>query len=328
MTLLRQLSPLRVFFALVGELFLLRYGAHQALGAGVLGLGIHGTDIYLPLFVGLGAGFLLLQRRAPIPIGIQTLPLALNLTLLTLTLLTLGSFDFLSALLGVDGAILLVLLGAASSLFSAVFVAVPFWAVLQRVREHKGRVFYALLAAQLLLVYSHVLGWAWKPLALATGKTSYHLLNAVGIWVQKPLVHNSLRLWNPSFAAYINMGCSGLEGIFFFLAGFVLFNVYDSRPRKVLEALWLVTTGCLFMFVLNVLRITVFFAGAVQMEKHMASERGREIFEWAFHANAGWVLYLAGMAWFFSRWVIRPDEGASSSSAFSGTAVPAERAPA
>jgi exosortase/archaeosortase family protein len=305
---LKALSSLKAFAPALLEILLLRRWAHATFGTDLLQLGVHASDVYLPLSLGLCFLFLMAQKKNPLPIAVQPAPLVLNLSLLLSAFVVYWKSDALRAAMGPDTLTFLFMSLGLFALLTSFFVLLPWRGVIAKMREERARTLYALFAAQLLVAYPFVLERGWKPMAMWTGQSAYHLLNAVGIWVQKPLLENSLRLWNPNFSAYMNMGCSGLEGIFFFLSGFVLVSGYEGRALNVLRTIALCSAGCLMMFALNVFRISAFFAGAVLMEKHLADERGKAFFEWLFHANAGWVLYLLGMWWFFNRWVIRPTQ--------------------
>jgi exosortase/archaeosortase family protein len=298
---------LGAFLPVLLETLLVRRWAHWNFGSDILRLGVHASDVYVPMTLGFCVFFVLAQIKDPLPIGPRWTTLKGNLSFLVGCLLLSLWLEPMRATLGPDLTSLIFLLCAIGTFLTSFFVLVPFRRVSERVRQQPSRVLYVLLAAQLLVAYPLVLERAWKPMAMWTGQGSYHLLNAVGIWVQKPQLYNSLRLWNPSFSAYMNMGCSGLEGIFFFLSGFVLVNAYEGRPLNLLRTALLCVSGCALMFALNVFRISAFFAGSVLMERHYPDEAGRAFFEWAFHANAGWVFYLAGMWWFFNRWVIQPE---------------------
>ncbi len=302
----RTLS-LAVFLPVLAVVLILRKTAHHVFGKDLLQLGVHATDVYLPLALGLGALFWLGQKKDPLEIRPRPSALTLAATALAVTLLLAWKFDSVRGAVGPDWASLYFLVAAFVAFASSFFLLISWRAVVAKARTEPTRVFFFILGAQLLVAYPIVLEMAWKPMALWTGKACYHLLQVLGISVQKPLLNNSLRLWNPNFSAYMNMGCSGLEGIFFFLSGFVLVSAYEGKPLSPIRTPLLCLAGCLLMMSLNIFRITAVFGGGVIMETYYTNKGARELFEWAFHANVGWTLYLAGMYWFFTRWVMQPE---------------------
>ena len=50
------------------------------------------------------------------------------------------------------------------------------------------------------------------------------------------------------------------------------------------------------MFSLNVVRIVLFFSFALAVERRVQIGKGRELYEWLFHTNIGWLLYFVALA--------------------------------
>ncbi len=303
---IKPLLSLRVFLPAVIEVWVVRRFAHRAFGADNLQMGVHGSDIYIPLAIGLSLIFLLGQRKSPVTIELQPKSLGLNLFCFLSCLAVCWQHAFLQSTAGHTLTIALFLTLALATFLSSFFVLLSPKEILAACRKESSRVLYFMAAILLLVAYPVVLETMWKTLALCTGYACYVVLNLVGISVQRPSVLNSLKLWNPDFAAYLNMGCSGLEGIFFFLSAFVMVSAYEGKPFSARRTIAQAIGGCVLMFLLNVFRISVFFAGVVWMERNLPTWGAREAFEWAFHANIGWTLYLAGMWWYFTRWVLTP----------------------
>lgn len=303
---LKLLTALRVFLPAVVEVWIIRRFAHGAFGADNLQMGVHGSDIYIPLAVGLSLVFLLGHRNNPLTIRLQPKFLGVNLFCFFSSLAVCWKQPQLQTALGHELSVAVFLCLALASFLTSFFLLLSHREIAAACHKNQSRVFYFMAAALLLVAYPILLETVWKTLALWTGRACYLLLNTVGISVQRPTLQNSLRLWNPNFSAYMNMGCSGLEGIFFFLSAFVMVSAYEGKSFQWRRALGQGAAGCLLMFLLNVFRISVFFAGVVLMERYLPTWGARKAFEWAFHANIGWMLYLAGMWWFFTRWVLTP----------------------
>src|SRR5690606_32147405 len=139
----------------------------------------------------------------------------------------------------------------------------------------------------------YILQQFWAPLAHLTAHTLAYSLELCGVNVLKVHVNHAMSLWTPHFSAIMVMGCSGLEGIFYFFFSYFLMGFLGEHPRWKLHPLLICGLGVMWMFALNTLRVLVFFLVAIQIETQVASGRGRKFYEWAFHENIGWVLYLA-----------------------------------
>ena len=129
-----------------------------------------------------------------------------------------------------------------------------------------------------------------------------------------PFHLNYFTLWNPDFAISMVMGCSGLEGIFFFLFTYCLVKLFGLEKENSLGKSFVVCcAGVTLMLVLNILRISFFFALSLFLERHYANNQGKAFCEWAFHANIGWFLYLAGLIVFFRTLTVIRSKGVFSS---------------
>jgi len=140
----------------------------------------------------------------------------------------------------------------------------------------------------------------------ATGVAVHGVLSVLGLGVTRFGIKQKIGIEHPSMRVSIGMGCSGLEGIFFFLCAYLLFLFFlKERPTWKRVSLTIVG-GIAFMFVLNVFRIVLFFAVALAINAVSVEPEGRAFFKWAFHQNIGWVLYFIGIALFLRYFSVGP----------------------
>jgi exosortase/archaeosortase family protein len=297
-----RFGALLVFAIPLLEIFWLRHCVHQAFGPNLLSLGIHATDIYVPLLLGAALVFYKLRQSNRLPLVWQARTGWLNALFLLLTTGLVQSFDriyvsFAHAEILVSGIFLLAGLTFGTSLFLALSPRT----LREALRPYSYRIGYGFIAILGLIYYPVVLDRFWPSLSQATSTLCAIVLQLLGIPIVELTQGKVISLWHPRFCAEMVMGCSGLEGVFFFLFSFWLLQVFHTHKTTVERAVGLTLGGCLFLFALNVLRICLFFSAAVFLEKYVASQTSRNFFEWVFHANVGWILYAFGIHLFFQR---------------------------
>jgi exosortase/archaeosortase family protein len=272
---------------LIHHFFYLTFGENN------LTLGIYSRDIYIPL--GIGAVFSLYQMvgkgvsvrlRPRIFAGFLSLGLGIILFLKNyFFLITKFSHSFLVATL-LSSCVLLLCLAFLSTL--------KFSEVLSFVRKKNSAATYLLIATISLLNYPLILKFFWREASYLTARSVYYIYKIFGLDLHFRLTPVSFNLTGGGFAIKIIMGCSGLEGIFFFIFGFSLIQCLEKRGFD-----WKVGlaygVGSLFLFLLNTFRISLFYFLGIQFEKLYSGRIGKEMIEAAFHNHLGWILYLLGI---------------------------------
>lgn len=279
-----------------GELWALHASVTSRLGPGNSAFGMYGRDVLVPLFFGVYLYLCSLQEEENLFRAPKVVTSLVNLFLLG------GALMVSSLFLGRrEGAIFITLifftLGLAA-LFSALFFFIDPKKLIYRLRAAGSRSFYAILGLLLLFCYPNVLKMAWTPIATATGHCVMSLLGLFGVGVRySPQYY--LTLAHSDLSARISAACSGLEGIFFFLFFYLLVRTFESkRSHWRFEALSL-CVGTLYMFLLNTIRIALFFGVSLYLARSWAPEEGVRFFNSTFHSNIGWVLYFGGLILFF-----------------------------
>jgi exosortase/archaeosortase family protein len=295
-------SATLIIGSVVVETFVLRFLFHSVLGSNLLSLGIHATDFYVPFFLGLGCLLVAVGRTAPLRLAPQKIWATVNVILLTITwlVLQLSSNSKLPVPLQ-EGFLGMALLLACGAMATSLVLWLPPSLIRLAVAKSPRMFIGMLLGTILLYSYPWLLARVWTPLSEWTAYCTWRLLQLSGSDVMKVQSDGNITILHRRFYASINMGCSGLDGIFFFLYSYILWTVIDrAKPSSVVVVVSIVT-GCLMMFLLNVVRITAFFALAVALQKNLGVTRSTDLIMWLFHANVGWILYLAAVWLFFRR---------------------------
>lgn len=288
------------------EVAWLHHAVHRAYGANNTVIGIYSRDVYIPFLIGI-VMILIWLRRDGVKLAWQPAWTVLNLISLTVALAVLTLSPSRIALgVSAEAEVAFLLSSALVAITTSLFIWIPPGQLVRRVRQHSGRGVCLALALWCLVAYPMILSWLWPTLSYATGRSVSELLALFGYPLRELSFGSSFILRHARFAASINMGCSGLEGIFFFL--FTFFLTLSFRVTQTARTLWngrnllMLLSGCLYMFVLNLLRVTAFFVFALYLEENYVDEAGRRFFEWAFHENLGWALYAPGLLLFFAVW--------------------------
>jgi len=291
-----RLRGIRSVLPLVLPIFCTAFVHHlffKTFGENNLTLGIYSRDIYIPLGLGAVVSFY------------QMIGNGVGLRFRTrFFVLTLGLLVFVSALLKFylqlifkipHSFLIVTLLGTCFlTLITAFLTTLKFSEVLTYVRKRNSAALYVLIAVTSLLNYPLILKFFWKQASFLTAKSVYYIYLLCGIPLHFQLTPVSFNLSGGGFAVKIIMGCSGLEGIFFFIFGFSLIQCLEKRSFN-----WRVPVaylvGSLVLFLLNTFRISSFYFLGIQLKKIMAASQVRQIVEAAFHNHLGWILYLVGI---------------------------------
>ncbi|MFM8315513.1 MAG: hypothetical protein ACKOA8_14610 [Deltaproteobacteria bacterium] len=290
------LSWARAFIPLSLPIFctaLIHHFFFRTFGENNLTLGIYSRDIYIPL--GLGAIFSL-SRMLGYGVSLQFRPFfgALTLGLGVLIVVLLHHYWSLASQFSHSFLVVTLLASCVLLLISAFLTTLKFFEILAYIRKENTAALYVLIALASLLNYPMILNFFWKQASFLTAKSVYYVYLLFGVPLHFQLTPVSFNLSGGGFAIKIIMGCSGLEGIFFFIFGFSLIQCLEKKSFdwKVPLAYFV---GSVFLFLLNTLRITSFYFLGIQLKRVMASSDVRKVIEAAFHNHFGWILYLVGI---------------------------------
>lgn len=292
------LQWIQVLFFPICEIIIIRNTLHELLGSNLMRLGIHATDFYLPFALGITLVFFIIQKKEPLTIQLNKRLLSINLALIFI-LVQFKTF-FSPPNFSAEKTALTLLILPSLILFTSLFIFISFHELLQKIRAHQIRFLIGIIALCFLLFYPLILELFWVPLSTSTAILSAWVLNLFGLKVETLNLGGFFRMWSPYFSATMVMGCSGLEGIFFFIYSCLLLQMIDPLSFKRFPTLWIYLLGIFWMFFLNIVRLTTFFSIAAYLENHLRVEQGKEFYEWAVHTNIGWLLYFTGLIFFFS----------------------------
>ncbi len=287
---------LAVFSLPVIEIALIHSLVREALGQNNVVLGFYARDIYLPVLIGMFISFLLIHERRPFRFQVQPRTLAANLLMLAALAALLSHFDAAVAFAGAAGVTFSLIAGVFALLLSSLVCFVCLAEVSRSLQAFGFRLVYVLAALSSLILYRYILEAVWPTLVLITAKCVYWTLKALGFAITRFDIAHSIRISHPNLAVSIGMGCSGLEGVFFFLFAYSLYLLFLEKPWPLRRQALACAGGVVLLFAINTFRIVLFFAVAIAINQNLESKQGRAFFVWAFHENVGWLLYLFGIA--------------------------------
>jgi exosortase/archaeosortase family protein len=195
----------------------------------------------------------------------------------------------------------IIFLALLSSIFtSSLFIFINFKEVLQQMKRIPPiKLCCGLLVGTSLLVYDFINIHLWTFLSRITTLSVTKLLVILGLPMIKD-VSNSYMIQHPSFGTLVGAPCSGLEGVFFFIAAFsFILMIEPERPSRLRIAV-IYCIGIIYMFVLNIVRITFFFLIALWAVQKWGQKEAAELYVSLFHGNIGWLIYTLGLAFFFA----------------------------
>ncbi|NBV50603.1 hypothetical protein EBR78_05215 [bacterium] len=108
-------------------------------------------------------------------------------------------------------------------------------------------------------------------------------------------------LWvqHPQLSILIGQGCSGLDGILFYISAFVIFSCLNWSRFSVQGWMLSFAYGILFFVLLNVLRIVFLFVAGIFCVRYVGAQRGLSWISGIFHVHAGYLFYGLGLAAYF-----------------------------
>lgn len=266
---------------------------HEVFGDNNLTLGIYSRDIYIPL--GIGAIFCLYQMiGSGVTVRLRLRAFVAFIGTLTAQILFLKNYIQLSLRFPHEILVVLLLLGCLVVLAFSFLSTIKPSEIMNYIKKRNSAAIYSLIALISLFNYPMILKVFWRQASFLTAKSVYYFYQLFGINLKFSLTPVSFNLSGSGFAIKIIMGCSGLEGIFFFVFAFSLIQLIGKKniDKNVLLAYGV---GSVFLFLLNTLRISSFYFLGIQLEKMAIDRTGKNLIEGAFHNHLGWILYLLGI---------------------------------
>jgi len=199
-----------------------------------------------------------------------------------------------------------------AGVITGLFVVVPVGECLKRVIRHPRPAIVAIIAASAAANYYWLMRIMWEQMCnwTLTGVYSFlsifHMNIAGHVWSPSDTV-TSLVIESPYFVIRVDPSCNGLEGIFLFNFMLSVMLLVDWELFKRRSLILLYGFGVLYMFVINILRISLFFtlgywAYRPNAWKWVQGLRGAPVY--LFHSYVGWVFYLAAFG-IFAAWLYR-----------------------
>lgn len=284
------------FALLVLEVLFLRELAHFSLGNNLTAIGMYARDVYLPLLIGAVLCLRLMQKEKIVFARFSVSAAVFHFGTLAAVSCLLFFSETCIRLLTPTGFTAIILGLVASTVSSVLPVLFDFSKLFLLARANPRRVVLLLVAVCSLVFYSHILEMNWFWLIHITGKSVFYLLKVCGMPVHLVDMAYAIGIKHPFLNVSINMSCSGLEGIVFFLFAFCLYLAVAEPKISLRRFSALAIGGVAMMFVVNTLRISLFLSVAAYMNSIQL--KGGKFFSWAFHENIGWLLYLLAIALF------------------------------
>jgi|GEM_PF-6483764 len=173
-----------------------------------------------------------------------------------------------------------------------------------RIRREPVATLVLLIAATASINYYWLMQALWVEMRGLTTEVVYFVLKLFGTdayAVIHPRVNTTIFIRSPNFMIWVNNACNGLEGIFLFnfLLSIMFLLDWDIFRRSHIFLIYVF--GVIYMFIINSLRITVFFTVGYWAYKPGVPEWVSAMRGWPvmmFHSWIGWVLYLIAFGLF------------------------------
>jgi exosortase/archaeosortase family protein len=165
--------------------------------------------------------------------------------------------------------------------------------------SERRMIFPALLLGCSTFISNTAVYFLSKPLTWVTGRIVYgvvRLFSPVSYKVvEMPSAPEATRIVGSQLTMLVVWGCSGLQGISFFLLAFTF--IYLLKPRLFRRKEWgaFFLLGVTYVFCLNAVRISFLF-----LMSEFVFNRPSVL----FHDSIGWVIYSVGI-YFYFRWIYR-----------------------
>ncbi len=290
------------------EIFILRAAFRAQLGPGNVSLGSEAVDLVVPGVLGTCLFIWLLTENQSFQYALRVPNLILNLVFLCLLLSLLSINHSSIGKIGYVSYAFMLCTLSFSILFSCWSVYIPFQPFSSLMRNSPQLFLAFLFCLWLLTGYVHLVYYLWQPIVAITGPAVCFILSGIGMGV-KCTIGKHFGINHPQFSALISEPCSGMEGIFFFLFTFSILLMFEKGTPRPFRMLKYYLLGVLMMFLLNIFRISLFFAAATLAVKYWGRALAHKYFIGAFHNHVGWILYFIGIGLFMNFYSKRISRG-------------------
>lgn len=291
---------LAVIAIVVLEVLVLHSAVGYRFGPNNSVIGFYARDVTLPLTLGAFLFLLNLRRETPFALSWRGGWVILNAVLFVSTIIFLAAPPSLRYCLSAEVTVSILFLLLAATLTTALFVRMSPADFLQATRRQKARLGYAVAGFASLVLYARLVDRFASLVGQTTGWSVSRLFLLFGSRVSFLVTPPCFLLRHANFYARFATGCSGSEGIFFFLFLYGLMRAFErDRSTGPTKEVPYVLLGVLYMFLLNVLRIAFLFSIGILLAQHHSRLEGVGFFSWATHSNIGWLLFFPAIPLFF-----------------------------
>ena len=276
------------------ELVFLRFFLKHTLSLRLGFPGFTDYELFLPAPLGFLAFFFALQKEKPISFLFSQKKLFLHLGFL---ILFLGLSTFLKANFS-SGSVLLWWVLLALVITSAFLLFVDVKALL------RNKALWSLFPS-LLMVFSMVIFFKWggnlfENSIFLWGNSLKAVFSFLGIETVKVYSFSKLvQINHPQWAIHIGRGCSGFDGILFYLGAFGIFCPLFFKMFKASTWGLFLLLGVFLFGVLNFFRIVLLFCLGLFLMHFFAKEEAIKLTLTLFHAHLGYLLYALGAYSYF-----------------------------
>lgn len=184
---------------------------------------------------------------------------------------------------------------------SVIFTSLISFLDINLFKRNKLASFVLLPLSFIVITYPTLNSALWTFLSSSTCKLVIGAFSLLG-YKNVSLV-GDYTLKSPGFSISIHSACSGLEGITFLIAIFSFYLiVFFDKSLKPDYIFLSYSLGVLYMYLLNVVRISIYFIFGFSMVNKYGSEKATESIIELFHSNVGWVIYFVGISLFVYFW--------------------------
>ena len=175
-------------------------------------------------------------------------------------------------------------------------------------RSCRAACLFAFLAGTSRLAYDLLNPVLWKALSQVYIPLLVGTLKSIGFEVSRGT--SDLIISHPSLVVKIQPGCSGLDGVFFFIGVFSALMIFDFSKFSRKNLFKIFAAGSGLMLVLNYFRLLAFLIYGYAITGEASSKEGSSAMLQLFHSNVGWLLYSSGImgwtCWVYQRFGTKP----------------------
>ncbi|MBW3011464.1 archaeosortase/exosortase family protein [Candidatus Woesearchaeota archaeon] len=175
--------------------------------------------------------------------------------------------------------------------FSLIFAFFGIKNFVRFVREFKYSILVSMLLSWLFLNFYTYFQKLWPYMSWVVAKIAYYLLLPIykDVFLKYEstmfgnVYHNIPTVGTSEHAVAIFKPCSGIEGISLFLLFFSIIAIIEWKTLNKKRLFILYPLGVLFMFLINIARITFLIIAGIEISPEFAMG--------GFHSNFGWILF-------------------------------------